>query len=193
MCAFDPNIHHRRSIRLQDYDYRDSGAYFITICTFGRESSLASIGDGEIILFPFGRIVEQCWLELPKRFSNVSLDAFVIMPNHLHGIIVIESEGRGKASAHQRCTQTLNPGAGALPKTFRPRSISGSLASIIQAFKSTASRRIRRAQNNEGAPFWQRNYYEHVIRNEKSLDEIREYIESNPWNWHLDEYLPLEG
>lgn len=169
---YDPDKHHRRSIRLREYDYREPGAYFVTICTFGKECILGSIHDGEVTRSSVGRIVEQCLLALPQLFPHIELDAFIIMPNHLHVIIIIrEMECRGEASSTAKAHGTT----------------SGSLASVIQNFKSTTTRHINRVKSSSG-PFWQRGYYEHVIRNDKSLDETRNYINSNPWNRHLDEY-----
>jgi putative transposase len=187
----DPTAHHRRSIRLPDYDYTFPGAYFITICTYGKQCILSEVKSGEVILTDLGRDIDFRWKVLPEWFKNVSLDAHILMPNHLHGIIILtdELECRGKATANQYPFDPSFSAEVALPKTRpteHPGARSGSLPAVIQNFKSTTSRCTKHIRG--AIPLWQRNYYEHVIRNDRSLDEIREYIASNPWNWTKDEY-----
>ncbi len=191
----DPQKYHRRSIRLQNYDYAQAGAYFVTICTHGRASLLGEIVDGEMRLNIAGEAVIACWQNLPRHFSNVELDAFVVMPNHVHGIIVItEAEVGAKQSekaiaVHRDTAPTASPlrmTNEQMPHGTQP----GSLAAIIQNFKSVSARKINAVRFTPGQTVWQRNYYEHVIRNENDLAHIRNYIVANPVRWAEDENNP---
>ena len=173
------NIHsnerRRRSIRLKNYDYAQAGAYFVTICAQGRECLMGEVQDGEMLLNDAGRMVAEWWLELPSKFPAVSLDSYVLMPNHLHGILCVEQ--------NVDCITAQGAHAGApLPR-------------LIQWFKTmTTNAYIRGVKRGAFQPFerrlWQRNYYEHVIRNEGQLDSIRLYISQNPAKWHLDRENP---
>ena len=191
----DSSHHGRRSIRLPGYDYAQPGAYFITICTVGKRCLFGSANDGRVDLTDCGAIIEECWLAIPRHFPLVQLDEHVVMPNHLHGVILISHERvdpcRGEAFAHQTDDyrqageQMLRP----YTPTDRPSGTSpNSLGAIIQNFKSVTARKINKTESAHSGSVWQRNYYEHVIRDERSLDEIREYIAGNPWNWSRDEY-----
>ncbi|OGC80948.1 MAG: hypothetical protein A2W07_04205 [candidate division Zixibacteria bacterium RBG_16_43_9] len=162
----DTEKHHRRSIRLNEYDYSTPGAYFITICSHKGKSIFGKILDGKISLSKFGRIVKSVWLDLPKHYPNIQLDVFVIMPNYVHGIIFIVGAG-------------LKPAPTKYP-----------LSEIIRGFKTFSSRRINETRNMSGTPVWQRNYYEHVVRNEDELNCIREYILYNPLQWQFDRENP---
>lgn len=153
MVKYDPDKHHRRSIRLQGYDYTQGGAYFVTIVTHNR----AGLFD-DIVL---RRVVESHWRNIPRHFPNVVLDEWIVMPNHLHGIIVITDDAP-----------------------------SDSLGAIIGNFKSVTARRINAIRKTLGAPVWQRNYWERIVRNENGLNRIREYIINNPANWNTDEENP---
>ncbi len=165
---YDPDKHHRRSIRLQEYDYGTIGAYFVTICTHQRKCTLGFVGEETMHTNAYGRIVEECWTAIPTHFPHVELDAFVIMPNHMHGIVIIHnSVGATHAS----------------PLRSGPQS--GGLGAIIGSFKSAVTRR-NNMLHDTSAPFWQRNYYEHVIRNADDLNHIRNYIEQNPARWLHD-------
>lgn len=187
----------RKSIRLRGYDYSQAGAYFVTICTADRQCTLGSVAGSLARPSAIGSIVAECWNRLPQHFSRVLLDAFVIMPNHLHGIIVLE--GRGEAleggDAAALSSTALSPRTvGASPPNASPLlprgTAEGSLGAIVQSFKSVSTRRINDLHGARGTPFWQRNYYEHVVRNDHDLDEIREYIANNPLKWELDQYHP---
>jgi len=188
---------HRRSIRLREYDYTLAGGYFITICTHQRQPLFGTITDGVVTLSRAGEIVRQCWLDLPRSFPFVELDAFVVMPNHMHGVIVLitdHNRGNGEGEAfplNLGCeTQAITGNASPL----RPQlhlacgTRSGSLPAIIQNYKSDSTRKVNKHNKTPGSPLWQRNYYEYVIRNHYSLDEIRDYIEANPSTWLRDEY-----
>src|SRR4030042_1855832 len=125
---FNPDILHRRSIRLKDYDYTQAGAYFVTICTLAKECLLGEVVDGEIRLNPCGEIVAECWTQLPKHFQNAAVDEFVVMPNHVHGILVIVDSGRGKG---KRCLAPTMPVTGRFGKPTP-----GSLPTIVGSFNS---------------------------------------------------------
>jgi len=187
MPAYDPQRHRRRSIRLRGYDYTQPGVYFITICTHQRAPLFGQVVDGEMVLNVYGEIVRTCWREIPDHFPHVELDAFVVMPNHIHGIIVIVDHVVGATHASPlRHMHTSRPSERVPPRG----PASGSLGAIVGSFKSAVTRRINALRGTPGAPVWQRNYYEHIIRSERALDAIRQYIAENPARWHLDRYNP---
>jgi REP element-mobilizing transposase RayT len=161
----------RRSIRLPEYDYSGPGLYFVTICTDGRRCLFGEIVGQRMTLNESGRLVESCWREIPDHFSHIDLDDFVVMPNHLHGIVGI-AEPVG-------ATHGSPPGTARGP-THR------SLGAIIGTFKTAVAQRINRLRRTTGVSVWQRNYYEHIIRNERALDAIRQYIAENPRRWGED-------
>ena len=177
----------RRSIRLRGFDYAYRGFYFITICTHDKKPTLGKIVDCETRLSDTGRIVENCWLEIPKHFPNVYLDEWIVMPNHIHGIIVIK---------FPRALEVSNEGTVCRAPTSRKndelesfgKPVSGSLATIVRSFKAAATKTVREQFGTEVLPLWQRNYFEHVIRNEKSFHAIQNYIWENPLHWNTDEY-----
>lgn len=181
MMEPNQNKRHRRSVRLQDYDYSQNGAYFVTVCTQERACLFGEIVDGAMQVNEAGRMLEQCWLAIPHHFPHVDLDAFVVMPNHAHGIVIIgDSPVRAK---------NLSP----LPNTNRPmqRSLgtpSNSIGSIIRGFKIGVTKWFREKTDTHAV--WQRNYYEHVIRSEESLIRIRQYIQDNPARWAFDRENP---
>lgn len=160
------DVHRRRLLRLSHYDYSNVGAYFVTCCILGRRCILGDIVDDRMQLNTSGRVVADCWLAIPRHSYRVSIDEFVVMPNHLHGIVVIEQRARHASPLLMRGT---------------------TLGAIVGSFKSAVSRQLP-----ELKPLWQRNYYEHVIRNESSLQKIREYIVSNPKQWALDRENPAD-
>jgi putative transposase len=171
------NLLRRRSIRLEDYDYTENGAYFVTLCTRNKERLFGEVINGEMILSETGCIVEKEWLNVAIARSTVRLDQYVVMPNHFHGIIWIERNNEGTAS----CAPTM-PRFGQV--------VSGSLSAIIRGFKSAVANRFNKINNLTGTTIWQRNFYEHVIRDEPSLNRIREYIINNPLSWELDRENP---
>jgi REP-associated tyrosine transposase len=174
---YDTDKNRRRSIRLSRYDYRRAGAYFITVCAKDRESIFGEIKEGDMELNALGRAVMDEWLRIATLRSGVELDAFVVMPNHIHGIVFLnDKEGTARRAP---------------TKEYFGRPVSGSLPTIVRAFKSAATIRINKLRGTAGVPVWQRNYYEHVIRNQEELDRIRTYIEANPAMWHMDEENPL--
>jgi REP element-mobilizing transposase RayT len=203
---FDPQIHHRQSLRWRGYDYASEGAYFLTICTQGRICLLSKIEKGIILPGEIGGMIESAWLDLPLRFPTIGLDYYAIMPNHFHGIIFLNDSGAdtrpaptSNSGADTRPAPTSNSGADTRPA---PTSNSGAdtrptptLGDIVCAFKSLTTREYARGVRESGWPMfekrlWQRNYYEHVIRNEDELNRIREYVIENPANWDQDEENP---
>jgi REP-associated tyrosine transposase len=198
------DIHHRRSIRLQGYNYAQAGAYFVTICTQNRECLFGEVVDGAMILNDAGRMVEAIWDRLPDRFPFIELDQFGVMPNHVHGIIVLTGR-RPTSGNHPPST----PGdhkdrpyrISAAPGDHEDRpykvhgTLEGTVGRVIQGFKSiTIYEYVVGVRRHEWRPFegrlWQRNYYEHIIRDEDSLHHIREYIATNPLRWELDRENP---
>jgi len=172
--------HHRHSIRLKGYDYAQPGGYFITVVTSQRECLFGEIVNQEMHLNDYGRVVTECWRALPEHFPNVELGVYVIMPNHVHGIIVIHDAGENGAAVNPPPVGARH--ASPLPSHgTSPRS----LGAIVGSFKSAVTKRIGR--EFKMANIWQRNYYEHVIRNETEWDKIHRYIESNPAKWKSDQ------
>jgi len=179
---FDPNKRHRKSIRLQGYDYSFAGAYFVTIVTYQRDCLFGKIENGEMLLNDFGIIADECWRAIPEHFPFVELGAHIIMPNHAHGIIVIRADesptinGMTQYVGARHASPLQTPPRGTPPH---------SLGAIVGSFKSAVTKRIGREHNATG--IWQRNYYEHIIRNDREMDNIWRYIEANPAQWDADE------
>jgi putative transposase len=162
-------------LRLSSYDYSQDGAYFVTAVTEGRAALFGQIDDGDMRLSQLGAIVEQCWRDLVKHYPDVALDEFVVMPNHVHGVIWLRDAGR----------------TGLKPAPTHDIGARHGLPEIVRAFKTFPARRINETRRAPGTPVWQRNYYERVIRNERELNAIREYIRANPPNWQHDrEHVP---
>lgn len=175
----DSDNKHRKSIRLKGYDYSQEGAYFITICTYNRECILGNVVNGKMQLNKYGEIVETEWLRTAKMRDNVELDVYIIMPNHLHGILFIVDKCRG--TMHRAPTTNHIPKYESFGKP-----VSGSIPTIIRGFKSAVTKQINEIRHIADVPVWQRNYYEHIIRYEEELNKIREYIINNPLKWELD-------
>ncbi len=192
---YDADVHHRRSIRLPAYDYRECGAYFVTVCTHERRCTLANPAIAAIVL--------ETWGAIPIHFPNAAGDEIIVMPNHVHGIVYITVG----ATAPPRPASTTFAGIQAAgshpapagrgsPSPLRPRlrprgAERASLGAIIGSFKSYAARRINAERQTSGAPVWQRNYYERVIRNDRELELAREYILDNPRKWAEDKLNPI--
>ena len=175
---YDAEKYHRRSIRLKGYDYSQEGAYFVTVCTHNRECIF-----GEVLLNEFGKIVESVWFDLPKHYPNVELDAFVIMPNHVHGIMIV---GDVAVGADFKPAPTM-----AMAAAKEPVPTGGyALSEVVRGFKTFSARRINEIRATSGTPVWQRNYYEHIVRDEDRLNRIREYIINNPMRWQFDRENP---
>ncbi|OGU13416.1 MAG: hypothetical protein A2076_17360 [Geobacteraceae bacterium GWC2_53_11] len=177
---FNSEIHHRKSIRLRGYDYSQAGLYFITICTHERLPLFGKIDDGKMVANDAGLMVEKCWREIPDHFPQVILDGFVVMPNHIHGIIEIRDTGVDVNNVGAK-----NVGANDyLP--LRLHGTSRTVGSIVRGFKVGVTTWFR--EHTDIHQIWQRNYHEHIIRNEESYFKISEYIEYNPQKWLEDTY-----
>jgi REP element-mobilizing transposase RayT len=189
--TYNPDIHHRHSSRLRDYDYSAAGAYFVTICTQGRECLFGEVIDGAMVLNDAGRMVLGMWRALPERFPNVATDEFVVMPNHVHGIILL-NDRRGEPRVRPISGFGMKQG----DHKDRPYGTGDfSLGRVCQAFKSlTTVEYVRGVKDYQWPSFpgrlWQRNYFERVIRDEGELGAIREYIRNNPLKWEQDEENP---
>jgi putative transposase len=187
----DHHSHHRRSIRLKGYDYSQPGVYFVTLVTWGRECLFGEIQSGEMRLSSFGRLAEIEWRRLAIRYERIIEDEFIVMPNHIHGIIWIvekdEDENVGARQNHIEMTGNV-PLASPLPGLRPP--LAASLGAIVGAYKSTTARLINGMRRSPGTPVWQRNYHEHIIRNEREWGAIRAYISNNPLNWEQDHEHP---
>jgi putative transposase len=202
---FDPDRHHRRSIRLQHYDYTLPGAYYVTVCAVQKQLLFGEIKTAEMHLNRAGQIVLEEWLRTPELRPNVELDAFVIMPNHIHVIFLIMDLVRTRraissqpaVSSHSPPSiSTSNPisSTRASPDFDVPlrkfgSGIANSVHSIMGSFKSSATRQVNRAMGTEGS-IWHTGMWEHVIRSQIDLDRIREYIALNPSRWEDDEHYP---
>ncbi len=165
---------HRRSIRLAGYDYAQPGAYFVTICTQNRECMFGNVRDGSVDLSHHGESVQRAWDSLSDHYPHVDLDAFIIMPNHIHGVIVL-SEATQHTAARRTGRQSTRHG----------------LPEIVRAFKSFSARHVNVTRATPGARVWQRNYYEHIIRSEMELGLIRQYVVDNPLGWDTDPENPV--
>ena len=208
--AYNPNIHHRRSIRLKGYDYSQAGAYFITICCKDRKCRFGKIVVGASVmeLNECGQIAYDEWLKLSERFSNFELDVFQIMPNHMHGIIVLNDiVGATLAVAQNAVVQNAvvqNAVAQNVPNgiialndvgaTARvaPTTTNATIGDIVGAYKSLVANGcldIYKTKNETMGKLWQRNYYEHIIRNEQSYQTISDYIINNPAKWKDDKFF----
>jgi len=210
MNQFNPKIHHRRSIRLKGYDYSQPGLYFITICCQDRAHRFGQIKNNEMILNEYGQIAHSEWLNTPDIRPNIELGEFVIMPNHMHGIIRIITRGESHSPVTQipglNSIDTIdeniilnkNKLVGDFPKTEFSvfgkrgecdsplRGPSNNIGSIIRGYKSAVTKKINAIGFNE--KLWQRNYYENIIRNEQSFHRISDYIINNPKNWKEDRF-----
>ena len=174
---YNPEKKYRTSTRLKNFNYSSNGYYFMTICTQNRECILGEIENGKIKLNDIGNIVESTWDDLPNH-NNIRLDSFIMMPNYIHGIIHIVGAGSKPALNHANTRADLESAP------------TRSLSEIVRQFKSFSTRRINKKQNVIGISIWQRNYYEHIIYNDKELEKIRKYICDNPYKWNEDENNP---
>lgn len=209
---YDPDKHQRRSMRLPSYNYAAPGADFVTICAYGGACLFGEVVDGAMSLGDYGRVVATMWQRIPRHFPHVGLDEWVVMPNHVHGIIVIlGAPGTGDAfpggrsreegvtpdestaateGDYEECIAPTSGSSGA-PTSGLPGALTrGSLGAIVGNFKSVTARRINRMRKTPGAPVWQRNYYDRVIHDDEVLQEIRRYILENPRKWELDRENP---
>ena len=203
---YDPLRHHRRSIRLRGYDYSAEGTYAVTICTRNRDCTLGEVANGEMTPSEVGRIVDECWLAVPNDLPDVTLDEYQIMPNHVHGIVVIwdnhakDLVGNGDSRMDLMCNghsvrDLINqiPPGDQIPLGLVDAKFSGridwpsmtnpkqTLGKIIRHFKAKATKKIHDAAfSNFG---WQGRFHDHIIRDEDDLERVREYIRNNPLCW----------
>lgn len=205
--TFNPQIHHRRSIRLRGYDYAQTGLYFITICCENRECKFgkivgASLADAQMELNEYGTVAYNEWVKLSERFSNFELDVFQIMPNHMHGIIVLNPVGAGFTPAQSVPSDQNAQTAPSVPSAqidsqtnpdCRATSrVAPTIGDIVGAYKSLTAKtclEIFKSKNQTMGKLWQRNYYEHIIRNEQSYQTISKYIINNPVKWKEDKFF----
>jgi putative transposase len=196
----------RKSLRLQNYDYTSSGAYSVTICSYQRENILGEINNDQVSLSEVGQIVRQVWKEIPEHYENVQLDEFVIMPNHVHGILFICDqnveerrdqdveerrdqdvvEERHDQDVEERHDQDVVEERHASPLLHNNGSKRPSLGNIVGSFKSACTKQINLLRRTPGEAVWQRSYFERIVRNDYQLGRIRDYIKNNPLNWALD-------
>jgi len=230
-AKFNPKEHHRRSIRLPGYDYTGPGGYFITICTYRHLPFFGKIVDGEMILSLLGRIAFQEWIRLTKRFPFLELEEFVVMPNHLHGILIINERGTAEDEFNTGMDQTRRARTGedggtaevggrgtaeegcdtGMEQSRRARTgeefdmdrfrhtpmregfgcpVAGSIPTIVRSYKSSVTLRVNRLREHPNHPVWQRNYYEHVIRDKGDWERIATYVQNNPFLWDKDQFNP---
>ncbi len=203
MICEHQHCHDRKFIRLKGYDYRSPGAYFVTLVSWQRECLFGEVSEGRMRLNCIGNIIDSEWRKLTDHFPNIRADAFVIIPNHGHGIIGIEDISTVRATRPTNNeimdsdirwvnqTEVYRDGS-PLQDINRPNGpLHGSLGAFIGQFKSRATKRIWALPGMDRHPIWQRNYYEHIIRDEQEHQQIFQYIETNPFQWEEDEYHSL--
>jgi putative transposase len=166
------NRPNRRSIRLKEYDYSQPGEYFLTICTNNHECIFGNIIQEEMKLSPEGKIAQRYWEEMPKHFSNVQLDEYIIMPNHIHGIIILTESMVGTRHAVSLREQFAKP-------------VIGSVPTIVRSFKSATTKRIHEITKTPSLPIWQGRFFDRIIRSDKELNNIRDYIRNNVLQWAI--------
>ena len=194
---FNPDIHHRRSLRLEGYDYGKAGAYFVTVCSRNRECLFGQVIGSGMRFNEEGECVEACWNDIRPHFRDVELDAFVVMPNHVHGILIFfDFVGAGspcpsverEVPAPPFQTPTDHDAESRMGAVTAP--LRRTLGRVIAYFKYESTKGINRLRATSGARVWQRNYYEHIIRDEDDMNRIREYILTHPILWDQDDYNP---
>ncbi len=189
----------RRAMRLRDYDYTQPGAYFVTICVQHRKCLFGTITDGKMRLNEIGQIVVECLNHIPQHFLSVELDAYVVMPNHIHGIIAWGISLPGNPHLPDTTKDRRGFCLGVSSRSPRPSQNAlnrinetplPSLGKIIAYFKYQSTKRINQRYNTPGTRLWQRNYHDHIIRDDPDLQRLREYIQINPMKWELDQLHP---
>ncbi len=194
---YDPERHHRQSVRWRDHDYATGGTYFVTLVTLDRECLFGDVRDGEIRLNELGLIVDREWAHSAIIRPEVTIDVFTVMPNHLHGLVTINPKEGPIVGAHGGAPFSVVTNAGVdqpllvtsgrahhrAPLQRSPRS----LGSMIAAFKQVSTVAINIQRGTPGSKIWQRSFHEHIVRDETDFDRIAWYIVSNPENWESDE------
>jgi putative transposase len=191
-----PEIHGRRSFRLKGWDYASPGWYFVTLCVQNRESMFGKIANNEFILNEAGRMIEKIWLEIPSHYPGTTLDEFVIMPNHVHGIVGLHV-GAGPRACPSGALGAIAKHENGRTQGSVPTKNRISLPNVIRPFKTLTTKKYSEGVLRGDWPefqkrLWQRNYYEHIIRNDKEMDQIRRYIRDNPAAWAQDEENPVK-
>lgn len=175
----------RKSIRLKGYDYSQPGHYFITICTHQRTHLFGEVRGGKMVLNAMGTFADACWRAIPDHYPNVRLDAYVIMPNHMHGVLEI---GESVGAVHEPPIENIHGAGRDLPLQNTPN-----VSKIIGRFKMTTAKQINILRGTPGVPVWQRNYYEHIVRDDDALNRIRQYVQNNPAEWQNDDNFDAVG
>jgi REP element-mobilizing transposase RayT len=170
-------MNNRRSIRIKDYDYSQNNYYFITICSYKAANIFGKLSKEKIVLNSIGVIAQNCLIEIPEHFSNVIIDEHIIMPNHIHVIVIVNDDKNSDTGTIYRAPTKIEKFG--VPK-------SGTLSRIVSSYKAAVTRKVKQQSIGGYDKIWQRNYYEHVIRNDKELLEIRKYIKNNPIAWYLE-------
>ena len=186
------------SIRLNDFDYSKNGAYFVTICTRNNEYILGNVNNQLMNMTRQGEIVKECWLALPLHYCNCTLDEFIVMPNHVHGVVIINNDIIETSFKQDNIVAEtgLKPDKVVVETGLKPVSTAGrvakpySLSEIIRGFKTFSARKVNEYQNTRGKPFWQERFYDRIVRNEEELNRIRRYIVENPLKWELEKNNP---
>ena len=167
----------RRSIRLATFDYSQPGSYFITICAFCKKCLFGTVENGGVRLSGIGEVARRCWMDIPNHFPNIKIDAFVVMPNHMHGIVIIQERARRAVP---------------LPVTLEAfqKPVAGSIPTIVRSYKAGVSKLVRDATGNREFRVWQSNYFERVLRDGEEFNNAFRYVRENPSMWHLDKENP---
>jgi putative transposase len=200
--TYDPTRHHRRSLRLPGYDYTQGGAYFITVVSQDRTCLFGEVVDGVMCSNDAGRMVQTVWNELPAFYPGVDIDRFAVMPNHIHGIVVLvdrraDDDSVGHPGESYAGDSSIDYGHQRnMEQALGSTSIRLSLADVVQRFKMMTTKRYADGVRGSRWPayrgrLWQRNYYEHVIRDESSLTRVRRYVDENPLRWEYDGENPV--
>lgn len=177
---YNPDIHHRRSIRLRGYDYAQNGLYFVTICCNERQPIFGEVVGDEMCLNDAGRLAHEEWEKTRAMRESIELHEFIVMPNHIHGIIEIV--------VGARCTRPDVVGDEVRRNQAGRVQRAPTIGDVVRGYKSAVTKRINQLRNISNSPVWQRNYYEHIIRNEEAYLKITEYIQTNPLRWEEDTY-----
>jgi len=172
----------RKLNRLRKFDYNQQGYYYLTICTKNRAKFFAEVSDNNIALSRIGKIANKFWIAIPEHFQNIELDEYIIMPEHIHGIIIVNNDA---GNADLPSFKYVSPQCSPNPKGNDSNRSKMLISKIIHGFKSSATREIRK-QFPDCDFEWQKSYYDHIIRDSNDLDRIREYITDNPRNWKTD-------
>ena len=181
--TYDPERHHRHSIRLKNYDYAEAGAYLVTVCIERRECLLGEIIDGQMAVNEWGQVAGEVWEQIAERWPTVDLDVSVVMPNHTHGIVILRDEGQAGEEGSDG-----TEGGGTPPLQIRAKP---TLGAVVAYWKYQTSKRINAARQTPGTRVWQRNFHDRIIRSEEMLDNTRAYITHNPARWGEDVDNPV--